>query len=80
VIINRCERRMWGGVARGNHVQTVLRQETVFFIGDDPDAFVDSTNTGTPLSLSSRYRKAAREIAAVCAFCAGIKSLRVVSI
>ena len=79
VIINRCERRMWGGVARGNHVQTVLRQETVFFVGGDPAAFVDSTNTGTPLSLSSRYRKAAREIAAVSAFCAEVKSLRVVS-
>jgi pilus assembly protein CpaE len=79
VVINRCERRMWGGVARRNHVQTVLRQEKVFFVRDDPAAFVDSTNTGTPLSLSSRYRKAAREIAAVSTFCAEIKSLRVAS-
>ena len=57
VVINRCERRVWGGVARGNHVRTVLRQEKVFFVGDDPAAFVDSTNTGTPVSLSSRSRK-----------------------
>lgn len=79
VVINRCERRVWGGVARGNHVRSVLRQEKVFFVGDDPTAFVDSTNTGTPVSLSSRSRKVTREIAAVSAFCAGIKSLRMAS-
>lgn len=79
VVINRSERRVLGGVARGKHVQSVLPEEKVFFVSDNPAAFVGSTNTGTPLSLGSGYRKVTREIAAISAFCAGIKSSRVAS-
>jgi pilus assembly protein CpaE len=79
VVINRSERRVLGGVARGKHVQTVLREEKVFFVSDNRAAFVGSTNTGTPLSLGSSYRKPTRELAAISVFCAGIKSPRITS-
>jgi pilus assembly protein CpaE len=79
VVINRSERRVLGGVARGKHVQAVLREEKVFFVSDNHAAFVGSANTGTPLSLGSSYRKPAREIAALSAFCTGIKAPRIAS-
>ena len=78
VVINRSKRRVLGGVARGKHVQAVLREEKVFFVSDNPEAFVGSANTGAPLSLGGGYRKAMREIGAVSAFCAEIKAPGVV--
>jgi pilus assembly protein CpaE len=74
VVINRSERRVMGGVARGKHIEAVLREEKVFFVSDNRAAFISSTNSGTPLSLTTSYRKPTREIAAITAFCAGIKS------
>ena len=74
VVINRSERRVLGGIARGKHIEAVLREEKVFFVSDNRAAFISSTNTGTPLSLTTSYRKSTREIAAISAFCTGIKS------
>jgi pilus assembly protein CpaE len=79
VVINRSERRVLGGIARGKHIDAVLREEKVFFVSDNRAAFISSTNSGTPLSLTTSYRKPTREIAAISAFCAKIKSPRNVS-
>ncbi len=72
VVVNRCERKMLGGIARSKHVKSVLGDEKVFLVGHDP-AFVESTNTGRPLALGSQYGRTARELSAIREFCAEIK-------
>ena len=73
VIVNRCERRLVGGVARRQHVERVLGRETIFYVHDDPTV-LQSINTGSPLSSTSS--KLAREIAPIAAFCADLKISR----
>jgi pilus assembly protein CpaE len=74
VAINRCERGLMGGVARRDHVKSVLGEEVIFFIRDDKEAIVESINTGVPVS-ASRSGKMVKEIAAITTFCAEIKSV-----
>jgi len=77
VVINRCERTLLGGVERRQHVESVLKDELVFYVGSDPAAFVEASNTGTPLAQSGASRKTIKEISAVADFCTGIKSAKV---
>ncbi len=73
VVVNRCERAMLGG-ARSKYVKSVLGHEKVFLVRHDP-AFVESTNTGRPQALGSRYGRTARELSAIREFCAEIKPI-----
>ncbi len=68
VAINRCERRLIGGVARRRHVESLLPGETVFFVGEEPAA-LQSINTGVPMMLSKTSTALEKEIAAVARFC-----------
>jgi pilus assembly protein CpaE len=79
VVINRYEPTMIGGVARRNHVESVLRDERVFYVRDDLSAMAESLNIGAPMVLNSASRKTAREIVAIAAFCAKFKSIRAAS-
>jgi hypothetical protein len=65
-----------GRVAHRHHVESVLGRERVFYIAEDPGA-LESVNTGTPMALTRSGRRISRDIAAVAAFCADMKSLRV---
>jgi pilus assembly protein CpaE len=76
VVINRCERRLVGGVARRRHVETVLGNERVFFVGEEPMA-IQSINAGAPMALANSYRSIGKEIAALTSFFAELKSSRV---
>jgi len=76
VAINRCRRRFIGGVLNRHHVEAVLGNERVFYVGDEPIA-LESINTGTPIALSKPSRAFRKEIAAVADFCAALKSSRV---
>jgi pilus assembly protein CpaE len=76
VAINCCERRLVGGVARRRHVETVLGNERVFFIGEEPMA-IQSINAGAPMALTNSYRRIGKEIAALTSFFAELKSSRV---
>ena len=78
IAVNRCQRRLWGGIARRHHVDSVLGHENVFCIAEDPMA-LESINTGTPMALSKGNRSAARDIAALAGFCANVRSLRAAS-
>jgi pilus assembly protein CpaE len=69
VVINRYQRGPLGGVARRQHVTSVLANETIFFVCNDEKALVESGNTGIPLSLS-RNRRSVKEIAEIAKFCA----------
>ena len=75
VAVNRCQRKLWGGIARRHHVDSVLGHENVFCVAEDPMA-VESVNTGAPMALAKGGRSAGRDIAALAAFCANVKSLR----
>jgi pilus assembly protein CpaE len=75
MVVNRCERRMLGGVGRRHHVEKVLGRENVFFIGEDP-MIVQAANAGTPMVQSDAGRKTSKEIASLATFCAAVKSTR----
>lgn len=78
IAINRCEYTMLGTVARRKHVEMVLRDEQLFFIGDRPEA-IDSVNMGQPMMLGSAARKLRRDLLPLANFCAGLKSRSAVS-
>jgi pilus assembly protein CpaE len=71
VVVNRCDRTLLGGVERRQHVQSVLGDEHVFYVGNDSAALVESANTGTPLAMSGGSRKTIKEISAIAEYCVG---------
>jgi pilus assembly protein CpaE len=75
VVVNRCERGLLGGFERRHHAEKILGREKVFFIGEDPK-LVEAANAGTPLALSDPGCRASKEMAALAAFCEGVKSTR----
>jgi pilus assembly protein CpaE len=72
VVINRCQRRLLGGIARRHHVETTLGREKIFYVGEEPMA-LESINTGTPMALNNNYRRIGKDIAALASFCASVK-------
>jgi MinD-like ATPase involved in chromosome partitioning or flagellar assembly len=76
VALNRCERTVFGSIARRKHAEMVLRDEQAFFIGQRPEA-VESVNIGVPMLLGAAARRARSEFAALAGFCADLRSTRV---
>lgn len=77
VVVNRVDRSLLGGVERRQHVESVLGQEQVFYVSNDPAAMIECSNTGTPLAISGNSRKTSKEISVIAEFCVGIKSANV---
>jgi pilus assembly protein CpaE len=77
VVVNRCDRTLLGGVERRQHVESVLGDEQVFYVGNDSAAMVESANTGTPLAQSGGSRKTLKEISAIAEFCIGANAPKV---
>jgi pilus assembly protein CpaE len=75
IAVNRCQRRLLGGIARRHHVERVLGGENVFYVTEQPAA-LESINAGTPMMLAKGTGSIAREISALAAFCTGLKSRR----
>lgn len=73
--VNRCERHVLGSIVRRRHVETVLGNERVFYIGEEPMA-LQSVNAGAPMSLTNSFRRIGKDIAALATFCAELKSRR----
>jgi pilus assembly protein CpaE len=76
VAMNRCQRRFMGGIRHRRHVEAVLSDEQVFYVSDEPVA-LESINTGTPIGLNKSGGAFSKDIAALAAFCGGLKSARV---
>jgi pilus assembly protein CpaE len=76
VAMNRCRRRFMGGIRHRRHVETVLGDEHVLYVNEEPMA-LESINTGTPIGLNKSSGAFAKDIAALAAFCNGVKSSRV---
>jgi len=76
VVINRSQRRLFGGVVRRHHVETAIGGEQIFYVGEEPMA-LESINTGSPMAMSKSYRTMGKDIAALAAFCRGIPPARI---
>lgn len=72
VVINRCERTLLGGVERRQHVESVLGNQQVFYVSNDPAAALESSNTGVPLAISANSRRISKDIAAIATYCLGV--------
>jgi pilus assembly protein CpaE len=72
IAINRFRRRFMGGVVNRQHVETVLRGEKIFYVGEEP-AMLESINTGMPIGSMRTSGVFAREIAALASHCAALK-------
>lgn len=78
IVLNRCERGVFGLVGRRKFVNRVLRDQRVFFISHRPEA-VQSVNIGVPMVLGASGGRLRKEFAALAGFCADLKSARLVS-
>ena len=76
VAMNRCRRRLIGGILHRRHVETVLGDEQVLYVNEEPMA-LESINTGTPIGLNKSSGAFVKDIAALAAFCRALKSSRV---
>ncbi|WP_212276605.1 hypothetical protein [Bradyrhizobium sp. AUGA SZCCT0169] len=64
VVLNRCEYRLVGGIARRKHVKNLLGSEEVFYVRDDVENAVQSVNTGIPISVQG-HGKVSKDIAPI---------------
>lgn len=70
--LNRCEPRLFGRIARGQHVSRVLSGETVLTVRDDLRTAIQGINTGIPAALGSRSSRISKDVRAFTALLAGI--------
>jgi pilus assembly protein CpaE len=75
IVINRCERTLLGSIARRKHVDLVLRNERVFFIGEQPEA-AESINMGVPMTSGASSGKLRKDFAPLAEFCGALKTSR----
>jgi pilus assembly protein CpaE len=75
IAVNRCERTLFGSIARRKHAEMALRDEQVFFIATRPEA-TESVNMGVPMMLGTAAGKLRSELAPLANFCAGLRSAR----
>src|SRR5262249_44829879 len=54
VVVNGCQARLFGGVGQSQHAKTILRDENILFVRDDPHAARESVDTGVPVALANR--------------------------
>jgi pilus assembly protein CpaE len=70
--VNRCRRRLFGGIARQHHVDSVLGRENVYCIAENPNA-LESVNSGAPMMLGRSSRGVGGALVALATFCAGVR-------
>jgi pilus assembly protein CpaE len=78
IVLNRCEKNLFGAVTGRKQVERLLPDEELFFIGSRAEA-IESANMGVPMMLGPSARKIREEFAGLGNFCAALKSSRVLS-
>jgi pilus assembly protein CpaE len=73
VVVNKCERGLFGRIARRQHVQSILKHEKILYVRND-DAALESINTGVPMALGASRRKISQDILDITTFCTGLQS------
>ena len=79
ITLNRCEKNLLGSIAGRKHIERLLPDEELFFVGNRAEA-TDSVNMGVPMMLGPSARKIREEVSGLAAFCGGLKSARAVSL
>jgi pilus assembly protein CpaE len=77
VVLNRCERRLIGGIARRQHVDRVLGSEQVIYVRDDAANANHSLNTGVPNAIGNPSNGISADIRTLSALVAGLKPTEV---
>jgi pilus assembly protein CpaE len=72
-VINRCDIGVLGKVARADHVARILGDEKRLFVRNARVA-TECVNVGAPMTLAYPSDKSVKDIAAISAFCAALKS------
>jgi pilus assembly protein CpaE len=72
-VVNRCEFGLMGRIARADHVARILGEEKRFFVRSARVA-IECVNVGTPITLAYPSDKSVKDVAAISAFCAALKS------
>jgi pilus assembly protein CpaE len=72
VALNRCESGLVGGIARRQHVNRALGNQTVVYVREDTAAANHSLNTGVPISIVSRSSKITKDIRALASLVSGL--------
>jgi len=75
VVLNRCEKNVFGSIVGRNQVERVLPDEALFFIVNHPEA-IESANMGLPMMLGGPTRRIRDEFAKLANFCAELKPAR----
>ncbi len=75
VALNRCEYRLLGGVARRQHVKTVLPNEHLIFVTNASLA-VEAINSGVPMLAASPSQRINKQIGEIAVFCTELESAR----
>jgi Flp pilus assembly CpaE family ATPase len=65
VALNRCETSLFGGIARSQHVQSILGDQTVITVRDDRSNATHAVNTGIPMAVGHARSKASKDIRAL---------------
>jgi pilus assembly protein CpaE len=76
-IVNRCERRLFGNIARRHHIEGAIGNGKIFYVAEEPMA-LQSINTGAPMAQTRYHRAIGKEIAAIGAFCVQVPLLPIV--
>jgi pilus assembly protein CpaE len=79
IALNRCEKNLLGSIAGRKHVERLLPDEELFFLGNRGEA-TESVNMGVPMMLGPSARKLREEFSGLAAFCGGLKSARSVTL
>lgn len=72
-VVNRCEFGLMGRIARADHVARILGEEKRFFVRSARVA-IECVNVGAPIALAYPSDKSVKDVAAISAFCAALKS------
>ena len=78
VALNRCEFGLGGRVARRQHVNRVLGNQTVVYVRQDTAAANHSLNTGVPISITSPSNRIAKDIRALASLVSNSMQARAV--
>lgn len=78
IALNRCEKNILGSIPGRKHVERLLPDEKLFFVGNHAEA-TESANMGVPMLLGPSARKIRDEFSGLADFCAQVKLSRLVT-
>jgi pilus assembly protein CpaE len=78
IALNRCEKNILGSISGRKHIERLLPDEKLFFVGNHAEA-IESANMGVPMMLGPSARKMRDEFSGLADFCAELRLSRLVA-